>query len=137
MSDAADILLRMWNDLLARPTGPEAFRFYLQPAMAAFFGIRDGVKDARNSRMPYLKSIITGAEDRSDRLLEGLKSTSRIIILGIVMDVIYQYRVLGAFYPFEALNVTFVLAFLPYLLVRGPAERIARARRMRALHSDE
>jgi hypothetical protein len=30
------------------------------------------------------------------------------------------------FYPGEALIVALLLAFVPYLLIRGPAERIAR-----------
>jgi hypothetical protein len=42
------------------------------------------------------------------------------------MDAIYQFLVLRWFYPGEALVTAFVLAVLPYLLIRGPAARIAR-----------
>jgi hypothetical protein len=42
------------------------------------------------------------------------------------MDLIYQVVVLRRFYPLEALIVAFVLAFLPYILLRGPVNRIAR-----------
>jgi len=42
------------------------------------------------------------------------------------MDVIYQYLVYRWFYPGEALIVAFILAFVPYLLIRGPVDRIAR-----------
>jgi len=42
------------------------------------------------------------------------------------MDVIYQYLVFRWFYPGEAVIVAFVLAFVPYLLIRGPVNRIAR-----------
>jgi hypothetical protein len=42
------------------------------------------------------------------------------------MDTTYQYLVLGKFYPGEALIVAFGLAFLPYLLIRGPVARFVR-----------
>ena len=46
----------------------------------------------------------------------------------IVIDVVYQFIVFRWFYPGEALVVAFVLAIVPYLLVRGPVNRIARNR---------
>jgi hypothetical protein len=42
------------------------------------------------------------------------------------MDVIYQAIALKTFYPGEAVIVALTLAFLPYLLLRGPVARIAR-----------
>ena len=60
------------------------------------------------------------------RLREGLNATARIILLGIVMDGMYQMIVLRRFYPGEAVIIALVLAFVPYLLIRGPAARIAR-----------
>jgi len=44
------------------------------------------------------------------------------------MDAVYQFMVYRAFYPVEALVTVFVLAVLPYLLIRGPIDRIARRR---------
>ncbi len=44
------------------------------------------------------------------------------------MDAIYQYIVLHRFYLGEALVTVFVLAVLPYLVIRGPVDRIARRR---------
>ena len=38
----------------------------------------------------------------------------------------YQYLVLNTFYPGETLVVALLLAFVPYLLLRGPIERVAR-----------
>jgi hypothetical protein len=43
-----------------------------------------------------------------------------------VMDTIYQFIVLRRFYPGEALVTAFVVAVLPYLLIRGPIARIVR-----------
>ena len=45
-----DTLTRIWTDLIARLTGPFAFRFVLQPLMGLFFAWRDGVHDAKTDR---------------------------------------------------------------------------------------
>jgi len=42
------------------------------------------------------------------------------------MDVIYQLLVLKTFYPGEAVIIAILLAFVPYLLLRGPIARVAR-----------
>ncbi len=121
-----EAVYRAWSDLVDRPGGPMTFRFILQPAMAAIAGIREGVKDARTGRSPYFWTVLTNKEERVARLREGLNATARIILLGLAMDVIYQIIVLKTFYPVEALIIALVLAFVPYLLIRGPAARVAR-----------
>jgi hypothetical protein len=125
---------RLWKDILDRPGGPMTFRFILQPAMAAVAALRDGVKDARLGHRPYLWAITRGvrtAEGRRGRLWEGIVSTARILILGVVMDVIYQWVVFQTFYPVQAAVIAVLLAFVPYLLLRGPFARIARRRIIR------
>jgi hypothetical protein len=52
------------------------------------------------------------------------------------MDTVYQLIVLKAFYPAEAVIVALALAFVPYLLLRGPVARIARLWRRKDV-SDE
>jgi hypothetical protein len=126
---------RIWNDLIERPSGPFAFRFLLQPTMAVIAGIVDGIKDAHTGRSPYFWTVLSDPEERWNRLREGLKATSRILLLGLAMDVAYQVIVLGTFYPFEAAIVAIALAFVPYLLIRGPAARIARHWQKHADHS--
>jgi hypothetical protein len=124
----AESLGRLWSDILARPGGPMTFRFILQPAMAIIAALRDGFHDARLGRRPYVWALIHGVRDsqgRSGRLWEGIVSTSRILILGVVMDIIYQWKVLDTFYPGQSAVIAILLAFIPYLLLRGPFERIA------------
>ena len=125
----AESLGRLWSDILARPGGPMTFRFILQPTMAIIAALRDGFHDARLGRRPYVWALIHGVRDsqgRSGRLWEGIVSTSRILILGVVMDIIYQWKVLGTFYPAQAAAIAILLAFVPYLLLRGPFARVAR-----------
>jgi hypothetical protein len=126
MSELHEIFIRFWSDLMSRPEGPYGFRFALQPVMAIIMATLDGIKDARTGRSPYFRTIIFNPEKRTGRLLEGLRSTTRILLLGLAMELLYQFKVLHTFYINEAIVVIFVLAFLPYLLLRGPIERIAR-----------
>jgi hypothetical protein len=119
---------RLWHDLAGRPGGPMSFRFVLQPAMAAVAALHDGLKDARTGRSPYFWTILRSPRERRARLNEGLTSTARIILLGLGMDAVYQYKVFGTFYPGEAVNTALLLAFVPYLLLRGPIARIERRR---------
>jgi hypothetical protein len=121
-----EALHRFWDDLVERPSGPMAFRFILQPVMVAIAAIHDGIKDARTGRSPYFWTVLSKPHERVARLREGLNATARIILLGLAMDVIYQIIALKTFYPVEALIIALMLAFVPYLLIRGPAARIAR-----------
>lgn len=119
---------RFWHDLIERPDGPMRFRFILQPLMAAIAAIHDGRSDARFGRTPYLMTVLRNPRERAGRLRDGLNATARIILLGLTMDVIYQAFVLRTFYPDEALVIALLLAFVPYLIIRGLVVRVARMR---------
>jgi hypothetical protein len=123
---ASDELERLWHSLVDRPSASMAFRIVLQPLMATVVAILDGRKDARTGRSPYLWTILWNREDRIGRLREGLNATARIMLLAIAMDLVYQAVVLKTFFPSEAVIVALLLAFIPYLILRGPAARIAR-----------
>lgn len=122
------VLTRFCENLLSRPAGPMKFRFVLQPAMSIFFAVRGGLQDARAGKPPYFWAMFTDPTARAELLREGWKSVGKIFILAIVLDCIYQVIVLHFIYPLEAVVVAVVLAFIPYLIVRGPVNRIARRR---------
>jgi len=119
---------RIWQNLVDRPGGPMTFRFILQPCMAAIAAIRDGVKDAKSDHPPYLWSMVTDGKRRWDLLGQGVIATARVLLLGLVMDAVYQWIVLKTFYPGEAAIMAIALAFIPYLVLRGPIDRLARWR---------
>lgn len=121
-----DLFTRIWTDLVGRVSGPMTFRLILQPTMALIFAVRDGLKDAREKRPPYFHTIFHDPTQRGPLLREGFKAVGRVFVFGIVMDVIYQLIVFRWVYPGEALLVMLILAFMPYLLLRGPANRLAR-----------
>ena len=57
------------------------------------------MKDAQSSRAPYSWTVLMNPEERADRLREGVTATTKIIILALLLDAIYQIKVLGTFYP--------------------------------------
>jgi hypothetical protein len=135
MSELQGLLSRMWADLIARPGGPFEFRLILQPLVAVLLAVRDGVVDARTSRSPYFWTLLHDPAGRRERLREGVKATLRVVLLGVAIDVFYQFKVHGTVYPGEALGIALLLGFLPYLLIRGPTDRIAR-RRQGGIHGE-
>ncbi len=131
----ADLFTRMWENLISRVTGPMKFRFILQPVMSIFFAVRCGLKDSREGKPPYFWAVFTNPAHRREMLRDGWKSVGKIFILALVLDFAYQVIFLHWFYPGEAFLVAFALAIVPYLLVRGPVNRVATARKTAARKS--
>jgi hypothetical protein len=123
---APETLARVWQNLVDRPGGPMLFRFVLQPTMATIAAVLGGIKDARLGRTPFFQAVLTHPSERARRVDEAMVDTSRIMLLGLVMDTVYQYIEFDAFKPGEAVIVTLMLAFLPYVLLRGLVTRVAR-----------
>ena len=121
-----EFIMRVLTGLSDRVGGTMTFRIILQPLMASLLAVRAGLKDAREDRPPYLWTILTDATQRALLLREGWKAIARVFVLAIVMDVIYQWIVQRWIYPGETLIVAVVLAVIPYLLLRGPVNRLAR-----------
>jgi hypothetical protein len=122
---SAEVRQRIWRNLLDRPSGPMTFRFFLQPIMVSIIAWRDGIKDARAGRRPYFWMMLTHPEKIGGQLHEGLVATARVILLGLGMDVVYQLLVFESFHPGEAGIIALLLAFVPYLLLRGSFTRLA------------
>jgi hypothetical protein len=123
---SAEVRTRVWQNLFERPGGPMVFRFFLQPTMAAIAAWRAGVNDARTGRTPFFQAILTDPAQRAVRVNEALVATARIVLLGLVMDGIYQAIEFNSFHPVEAVIITLALAFVPYVLLRGLIARAAR-----------
>jgi hypothetical protein len=122
-----DVITRIWENLGGRIGGPLSFRLMLQPVMAAFFAIRAGIKDARTGRPAYFWTILTRSGYRRTLLREGWKDVMKVFLLALVLDVAYQVIVFRWVFPGEILIVAFLLACAPYLLIRGPVNRIVAA----------
>lgn len=121
-----EILERFLSNLTGRIGGPFTFRLVLQPLMAAMLAVQAGVADGRAGRPPYVWAIATDPAHRRDLLREGWKAIAKVFVLAVVLDGLYQLIVLQWIYPFEAMLVGFLLACVPYLLLRGLATRLSR-----------
>jgi hypothetical protein len=115
---------RMIENFFARLDGPLHFRFIFQPLMASIFAVIDGVKDAKAGKPAYFWSLLSTPEHRKELVKEGWKSVGKIFILAIILDVVYQVKVHSTVYPGEMVIVAFVLAIVPYLVLRGPINRL-------------
>jgi hypothetical protein len=125
-----DILSRMYENLIGRVSGPMDFRIILQPLMAVIFATRDGIRDAHAGKPAYFWAMFTSPDHRRDLLQSGWKSVGRIFILALILDAIYQVWQFHWFYPGGAIFVAVLLAIVPYLLVRGPVNRIMRHKKL-------
>jgi hypothetical protein len=119
-----DILTRIFENLVDRVSGPMHFRVIMQPLMALIFAVKDGMKDAREGRVPYFWSMFSDPGHRRELLRSGWKSVGKIFIIALILDGVYQYIELRWFYPVEALLVALILAIVPYVLLRGPVNRL-------------
>ena len=120
-----ELLARIWENLGGRVGGPMTFRLILQPLVASVLAISAGLKDARAGRPAYFWAILTDAANRRDLIRDGWKSIAKVFTLAMIIDVVYQLIVFKWVYPSEVLILAFLLACVPYLLLRGPVNRLA------------
>lgn len=73
-----EVFTRMWEDLIGRESGPLTLRLLLQPTMAALFGIRDGLKDAREGKPAYFWEIFSHQVHRRALLREGWQAVAKV-----------------------------------------------------------
>ncbi|MCI0435379.1 MAG: hypothetical protein L0271_17310, partial [Gemmatimonadetes bacterium] len=128
-----DLLARLWHELMARPDGPFAVRFYLQPFMATLAALRDGRKDARAGRPPFGWALVTTHDPRQRRALlrDAWRGFGKIFLIALLLDLIYQIVVLKGLRPVAGLIVAIVLAVIPYMVLRGIFSRMFRSRLVR------
>jgi len=124
--------------ILVRLAGPMSFRFLMQPLMAIFFAIRDGRKDAQEGRSPYFWALFSEPENRREMLKSGWKSLSKVFILAIILDIVFQFIVFHGFRPGAGLIAGVILAVIPYLLIRGPVNRVIQfTRKGKGIHEKQ
>ena len=123
------MLARVAQSLFGRIDGPMAIRLVIQPIMGVIFATWDGIKDASRHDPPYGLSLLMEPEHRGHRLRDGWRSIRKVFFVALGMDVLYQLMQLRWVYPGEALIVAQIVAVVPYLLIRGPVNRIARVLR--------
>lgn len=122
----AELWQRIVEDLFGRLDGPLHFRFILQPLMAVIFAMIDGMKDAKLGKPAYFWAVILNPGHRKELIKDGWKHVGKIFILAVILDLVYQLIVHHWIYPGEILIVALMLAIVPYVLLRGPINRLFR-----------
>ena len=120
-----------WTDFMDRFDGPLHFRLFVQPLMAILFAVRDGRRDAREGRGAYLWKFVYKPEHRRQLLESTARSISKVFVLAFALDVVYQFVEWHGLKPFQALATAVVLAVIPYVLLRGPINRLFQINRTR------
>jgi hypothetical protein len=59
-------------------------------------------------------------------MLASWHAIMKVVVLAVVLDTVFQIIVLHWFYPLETLIVVLAVAVVPYLLVRGLFNALAR-----------
>jgi hypothetical protein len=121
-----EMFVRFWENLMSRPAGPLHLRFIFQPIVASVLAIRSGLADAREGRRPFLLSLIFGYGNRRELLSGAWADVGKLFIMACVLDLIFQVIALRWFYPLETLAVAFILAIIPYVIVRSLTNRIVK-----------
>jgi hypothetical protein len=124
-----DFLARVGEMLIGRWSGPMWIRLVFQPTIAAVLAVRAGLRDARAGRPAFLWELLRHREQRSALLREGRKDVGKVFLLALALDLVYEVVVYHWIYPLQAVVVAAALAFVPYVLLRGPVTRLFRHRR--------
>src|SRR5437879_2907109 len=125
-----EILKRIWDKLIGRTSGPMNFRLIIQPTVAAFIAIQAGLNDAREGRPAFFWAALWNRAYRPELLQQGRNDIGKVFILAAVLDSIYQLIVHRGVYVLELLITATVLAIVPYVLIRGSVNRIARRKQI-------
>lgn len=125
MHQVGELLAHLWQNIIGRASGPLALRLLLQPAAAALFAIRAGLRDAREGNTPYGWTVISRGTHRAHLIREGWGDVGKVFIIASILDGVYQLLVFHRVSFLGAMIIAAKLALIPYFLVRGLANRIA------------
>jgi hypothetical protein len=118
--------MRFFEDIPKRLVGPGKARFVLQPLLAILFGWRAGRADALHGRPFFLSRLFGGATERGTLVKETIEGIGILLLMGVLMDSLFQWVLLGISYPGAALVVGPVLITFPYAVARALAGATGR-----------
>jgi len=121
-----EAIARGWENFVARPEGPLNLRFIIQPLLAIIMATRAGLQDARDGRPAFLWASLTDADERRALLHKGWKDLRTPLLASLTLDAVYQVVVHQGIYLLEMLFTATLLVLVPYVILRGPINRLAR-----------
>jgi hypothetical protein len=123
---------RFADDMVARLHGPGRLRFILQPTFAIVLGARDGQKDTRAGKPPFLWGLMFRSSDRPGLMRSAIASVRDLVAVAILVDVAAQLLIFRMVHPGAALVLGPVLIALPYATSRALTNRLKRWRNKHA-----
>jgi hypothetical protein len=123
------IRTRMKEYVAQMLSGPGAFRFFLQPAVAVALGIIHGVRDCRAGRPPYLLDLYHASGERIRRLTAGLREIWLPLLVAVAASMVFQYVIRRHEYVAFAVVYAAVFVAVPYFVTRALSNRVARRSR--------
>ena len=125
------------EDIPRRLTGPGRFRFVIQPLIAVILGIIGGLSDARAGRPPYLYGILFHRHLRRDLVKTGFSIIVNLLLMGILLDAVFQRIIFGVTHPFAALVIGPILIVTPYAVARAFSNRLTRLAKKQATENSK
>jgi hypothetical protein len=116
------------EDLPRRLMGPGRFRFFFQPLFSILLGLRNGREDAKAGRPAFFTGLFFHQDLSRELRKSGISAILNLVLMGILLDSLFQWLILGTSYPVPALIVGPVLITAPYALARDLAKRCSRPR---------
>ena len=121
-----ETLARGLENLLGRWGGPMSFRLLMQPAVAVFFAVRAGIRDARENKPTFLGCAISNPSSWRARMRLSWKDVGTVFIVAVILDAIYQIVVHSGIFAVELVITATLLALVPYMIFRDLVSRVAR-----------
>ena len=126
MSVLPDMIGRGWENLLARPNGSLSLRFYVQPTMASLVRSACRHSGCEGGAAGLSVGDVDAPGEASAVAPRGLAGSDDAIPAWRSPRCIYQLMTVRFLYPLELLFTATLLALVPYALLRGPFNRLAR-----------
>jgi hypothetical protein len=122
----------LWETVQHSINGPGGFRFFIQPSIAIFLGIRDGMQDAKTGKIHVAPWLLLPHGKRDTRFTNALETILIPLLMGTVLDLVYVYLILRKINPMLSIFVGVMLLGLPYIVSHDLSRTIAIHRKKRA-----
>jgi hypothetical protein len=81
--------------------------------MAIVLGVVGGLADARAGRPPYLYALLLRRDHRRALMKSGLETAVNLLLMGVLLEAVFQWVILGNSHPGAALVVGPASSFFP------------------------
>ncbi|MGH9320765.1 MAG: hypothetical protein ACRD3V_12880 [Vicinamibacteria bacterium] len=88
----------------------------------------DGRLIARAGKPPYLWALLFAGQARGELVRSSVGSIRNVLLMGVLLDALCQWLILGVSYAGAALVVGPVLIGVPYAVARALANRVTKLR---------